>query len=241
MANKQKTAIVTGASQGIGAGLVRAFLDRGYNVVANSRKLTQANTFTESEQLALVDGDIGKPETAEKLVDVAKTRFGCIDVLVNNAGLLIPKAFTDYTTDDFNTLVSTILAGYFYPTQHAVKPMLAQRSGCIINISTMLVSQPNTVCPAALQIMVKGGVEAISRGLAIEYATQGIRFNTISAGAIDTPMHVPEAHEFLKALQPMGRMGTVKEIVDAVLFLVDADFTTGVVLHVDGGAHAGKW
>ncbi len=241
MANEKQTAIVTGASQGIGAGLVQAFLDRGYNVVANSRKLTAAKTFTESEHLALVDGDVGMPETAAKLVDVAKSRFGRLDVLINNAGLLIPKPFTDYTTDDFNTLVSTILAGYFYPTQHAVKPMLAQRSGCVINISTMLVSQPNAACPAALQIMVKGGIEAISRGLAIEYASQGIRFNTVSAGAIDTPMHVPEAHEFLKVLHPVGRMGKVKEIVDAVIFLVDADFTTGVVLHVDGGAHAGKW
>jgi len=241
MVDTRKTAIVTGASQGIGAGLVEAFLKRGYNVVANSRQITKANRVAASTNLALVDGDIGDPSTAAKIVDSAVSKFGRIDVLINNAGVFISKPFTEYTAEDFNGLVSTTLAGFLYLSQLAVKQMLKQKSGNIINVSTTLVDQPIAGVGAAVQVMLKGGLNAVTRALAIEYATEGIRVNTISAGVINTPMHKPETHDFLKGLQPVGRIGEVKEVVDAALFLTDATFTSGEVLHVDGGAHAGKW
>ena len=237
----KKTAIVTGASQGIGAGLVEAFLKRGYSVVANSRNITKANAFPAAANVALVDGDIGDPRTAAKIVDTAVSRFGRIDVLVNNAGIFIPKPFTEYTTEDLNALVSTTLAGFLYVSQLAVKRMLQQKSGSIVNVSTALVDQPIAGVPVAVQVMAKGSLHAVTRALAIEYAKEGIRVNTIALGTINTPMHKPETHEFLKGLHPVGRMGEVKEVVDAVLFLIDATFTTGEILHVDGGAHAGKW
>jgi NAD(P)-dependent dehydrogenase (short-subunit alcohol dehydrogenase family) len=241
MASKQKTVIVTGASQGIGAGAVRSFLDRGYNVVANSRNISKANPFAASANVALVDGDIGDPRTAAKIVDAAVSRFGRIDVLINNAGVLIPKPFTEYTTEEFNTLVSTTLAGFLYVSQLAVKQMLRQKSGSIVNVSTTLVDQPIAGVGAAVQIMMKGALKAVTRALAIEYAKEGIRVNTVALGVINTPMHKPETHDFLKGLHPVGRIGEVKEVVDAILFLTDATFTTGEILHVDGGAHAGKW
>jgi NAD(P)-dependent dehydrogenase (short-subunit alcohol dehydrogenase family) len=241
MANTLKTAIVTGASQGIGAGLVAAYLNRGYSVVANSRNIIKTNPFPASPNLALVGGDIGDPKTAAKIVETAVSRFGRIDVLINNAGIFIPKPFTEYTTEDFNTLVSTTLAGFLYVSQLSVKQMLRQKSGSIVNISTTLVDQPVAGVGAAVQIMIKGGLNAVTRALAIEYAKEGIRVNTVAAGVIDTPMHKPETLEFLKGLHPVGRVGEIKEIVDAVLFLTDATFTTGEILHVDGGAHAGKW
>jgi NAD(P)-dependent dehydrogenase (short-subunit alcohol dehydrogenase family) len=241
MANAAKTAIVTGASQGIGAGLVEAFLNRGYNVVANSRNITKANPFPAAANVALVDGDIGHPSTAARIVDTAVSRFCGIDVLINNAGVFIPKPFTEYTTEDFNTLVSTTLAGFFYVSQLAVKQMLRQKSGSIVNVSTSLVDQPIQGVDAAVQIMMKGALNAVTRALAIEYAQEGIRVNTIAPGVINTPMHKPETHDFLKELHPVGRIGEVKEVVDAALFLTDATFTSGEILHVDGGAHAGKW
>jgi len=241
MANTAKTAIVTGASQGIGAGLVEAFLKRGYNVVANSRNITKTNPFAAVENLALVDGDIGHPSTALAIVDTALSRFGRIDVLINNAGVFIPKPFTEYTTQDFNTLVSTTLAGFLYVSQLAVKQMSRQKSGSIINVSTTLVDQPIAGVGAAVQIMLKGALNAVTPALAIEYAKEGIRVNTIALGIINTPMHKPETHDFLKGLSPVGRIGEVKEVVDAALFLTDATFTSGEILHVDGGAHAGKW
>jgi NAD(P)-dependent dehydrogenase (short-subunit alcohol dehydrogenase family) len=241
MANSQKTAIVTGASQGIGAGLVEAFLERGYNLVANSRNITRANRFAIARNIVLVDGDIGERSTAAKIVDTALSKFGRIDVLINNAGVFIPKPFTEYTTQDFDTLVSTTLAGFLYVTQLTVKQMVKQKSGSIINISTTLVDQPIAGVGAAVQIMLKGALNAVTRALAIEYAKEGIRVNTISPGVINTPMHKPETHEFLKGLHPVGRIGEIKEIVDAALFLTNATFTSGEILHVDGGAHAGKW
>jgi len=241
VANIRKTAIVTGASQGIGAGLVEAYLKQGYNVVANSRNITKTNPFPASPNLALVAGDIGDPKTAANIVETAVSRFGRIDVLINNAGIFIPKPFTEYTTQDFNSLVSIMLAGFLYVSQLSVKEMLTQKSGSIINISTSLVEQPIAGVNASVQIMVKGGLDAITRALAIEYARDGIRVNTVAAGVIDTPMHKPDTHKFLKSLNPVGRLGEVKEIVDAVLYLTDATFTTGEILHVDGGVHAGKW
>jgi NAD(P)-dependent dehydrogenase (short-subunit alcohol dehydrogenase family) len=241
MANTQKTAIVTGASQGIGAGLVDAFLRRGYSVVANSRNIAKTNPFPASPNLALVGGDIGEPKTAAKIVETAVSRFGRIDSLINNAGIFIPKPFIEYTTEDFNALVSTVLAGFFYISQLSVKQMLRQKGGSIVNISTTFVDQPIAGVSAAVQIMIKGGLNSVTRALAIEYAKDGIRVNTVAAGIIDTPMHKPEILESLKGLQPVGRIGEVKEVVDAVLYLTDATFTTGEILHVDGGAHAGKW
>jgi NAD(P)-dependent dehydrogenase (short-subunit alcohol dehydrogenase family) len=241
MPDTHKTAIVTGASQGIGAGLVEAFLARDYRVVANSRNITKANPFPPSTNLALVDGDIADPQTAAKIADSAVSRFGRIDVLINNAGIFIPKPFPEYTTQDFNALISTTLAGFLYVSQLSVKQMLRQKAGSIVNISTTMVGHANAAVHASLQIMIKGGLDAVTRALAIEYAKDGIRVNTIAAGVIKTPMHKDETAESNKGVSPMGRMGEVKEIVDAVLFLTDATFTTGEILHVDGGAHAGKW
>jgi NAD(P)-dependent dehydrogenase (short-subunit alcohol dehydrogenase family) len=237
----RKTAIVTGASQGIGAGLAEAFLKQGYNVVANSRHITKSNSFAASASLALVDGDIGNRSTAAKIVDTAVSQFGRIDVLVNNAGVFIPKVFTEYTPEDFDTLVSTTLAGFLYVSQLAVKQMLTQKSGNIVNISTTLVDHPVAGVPVTVQVMAKGSLDAVTRALAMEYANDGIRVNTLALGVIKTPMHKPETYEFLKGLHPLGRMGEIKEVVDAVLFLTDATFITGEILHVDGGAHAGKW
>ena len=164
-----------------------------------------------------------------------------IDVLINNAGVFIPKPFTEYTTEDFNTLVSTTLAGFLYVSQLTIKQMLRQKSGSIINVSTTLVDQPIAGVGAAVQIMLKGALNAVTRALAIEYAKDGIRANTIAPGVINTSMHKPETHDFLKGLSPVGRIGEVKEVVEAALFLTDATFTSGEILHVDGGAHAGKW
>ena len=236
-----ETAVVTGASHGIGAGLVTRFLEKGYNVVGNSRAITKSTNLTPSPRLALVDGDIGDCATAQKITDTAIARFGRIDVLVNNAGLLLAKPFIDYTSVDFDALVSTILAGFFYISQNAAKQMLRQQSGHIVNISTSVVDQPIAGVPCALQVLTKGGLHAVARALAIEYAGQGIRVNTVALGAIRTPMHKMEAHDFLKSLQPIGRMGEIDEVVDAVMYLNDATFVPGEVLHVDGGAHAGKW
>ena len=241
MASKQEAAIVTGASQGIGAGLVEAFLQRGYRVVANSRHISKANPFAASANLALVDGDIGEAKTAAKIAETAVSRFGRIDVLVNNAGIFIPKAFTEYTTEDFNALVSTTLAGFLYISQLSVKQMLKQKHGSIINVSTTLVDQPIAGVGAAVQTLVKGGLHAVTRALALEYAKDGIRVNTVALGVIKTPMHRPETYDALRGLHPVGRLGEVREVVDAVLYLTDATFTTGEILHVDGGAHAGKW
>ena len=241
MASNQKTVIVTGASQGIGAGVAQSFLDRDYNVVANSRNITKANPFVAAANVALVDGDIGNPNTAATIVDTAISRFGRIDVLINNAGVFIPKPFIEYTTEDFDTLVSTTLAGFLYVSQLTIKQMLRQKSGSIVNVSTTLVDQPVAGVGAAVQIMMKGALHAVTRALAIEYAKEGIRVNTVALGVINTPMHQPETHDFLKGLHPVGRIGEVKEVVDAILFLTDATFTSGEILHVDGGAHAGKW
>lgn len=236
-----KTAIITGASSGIGLGLTMALLESGYCVVANSRRVTEAGTLVASKSLALVDGDIASSETAHCIVETAIQRFGAVDVLVNNAGLFIPKPFTDYTTEDFERLVSTNLTGFLYITQEAVRQMKRQGAGHVVTITTTLADQPIAGVPAAIPILTKGGLNAVTAALAIEYAGDGIRFNAIGAGIIDTPMHKPETHGFLKTLHPIERIGNVSEIVDAVLYLTDATFVTGEVLHVDGGAHAGKW
>ncbi len=242
MAHTQKTAIVTGGSQGIGAGLVKAFLDRGYNVVANSRNITTSGAFGASENLALVDGSIAEAATAAKVADVAMSRFGSIDALVNNAGIFFTKPFTDYTVDDLRSLVSVNIEGFLFISQLAIKQMLAQKTGgSIVNITSTMVDHPIAGINAAVAMITKGGLEAATRSLAMEYAQQGIRVNAVAPGIVDTPMHKDDPKDFLRTLQPMGGISAVKDIVDAIVYLTEAGQVTGEVLHVDGGAHVGKW
>jgi NAD(P)-dependent dehydrogenase (short-subunit alcohol dehydrogenase family) len=242
MADTQKTAIVTGGSQGIGAGLVQAFLDRGYNVVAKSRNITKSGAFEASDKLALVDGSIAEAATAASIAEVAKSRFGSIDALVNNAGIFFSKHFTDYTLDDLRTLVSVNIEGFLFISQLAIKQMLAQKSGgSIVNITSTMVEHPISGINASVAMITKGGLEAVTRSLAMEYAKQGIRVNAVAPGVVDTPMHKDDPKDFLKTLQPMGQISDVKDIVDAIVYLTEAGQVTGEVLHVDGGAHVGKW
>src|SRR5215468_7556368 len=242
MKNKRKqTAVITGASSGIGLGLTKAFLAEGFNVVANARRVTSAGTLTPSDDLLLVDGDVGNPSTAYNLINTAEQRFGRLDVLINNAGIFVPKPFTEYTAEDFGRVVSTNLAGFFYVSQEAARHMRQSGGGHILTITTTLAQQPVAGVNAALTNLTKGGLNSVTRALAIEYAAEGIRVNAIAPGIVDTPMHRPENHETLKRLHPIARLGTVQEIVEAALFLVRASFITGEVLYVDGGAHAGKW
>jgi NAD(P)-dependent dehydrogenase (short-subunit alcohol dehydrogenase family) len=242
MANTQKTAIVTGGSHGIGAGLVKAFLERGYNVVANSRNITTSGTFEASDKLALVDGNIAEAATAAKIAETATGRFGSIDALVNNAGIYFSKPFTDYTVDDLRSLVSVNIEGFLFITQLAIRQMLAQKTGgSIVNITSTMVDHPIAGINATVAMITKGGLEAVTRSLAMEYAKQGIRVNAVAPGIVDTPMHVGDPKDFLRTLQPMGQISDVKDIVDAVVYLTEAGQVTGEVLHVDGGAHVGKW
>ncbi len=242
MVNTQKTVIVTGGSRGIGAGLVTAFLDRDYNVVANSRNISKSGTFEASDKLALVDGSIAEAPTAAKIVEVAKNKFGSIDVLVNNAGIYFSKHFTDYTIDDLRSLTSVNIEGFFFMSQLAIKEMVAQETGgSIVNITTTLVGHPIAGINSAVPMITKGGLEGVTRSLAMEYVKQGIRVNAVAPGIVDTPMHKNDPKEFLKTLQPMGQISEVKDIVDAVVYLTEAGQVTGEVLHVDGGAHVGKW
>jgi NAD(P)-dependent dehydrogenase (short-subunit alcohol dehydrogenase family) len=234
-----KTAIITGAQQGIGAGLVEAFLKAAYNVVATSRNVSES--FTASRSLILIDGDIGKEETAAKCVGAAIERFGTINVLVNNAGIFYTKPFTEFTTENFNALVSTNLLGFLYITQLTVKQMLKQKSGNVVNITGSLADNPIAGVNASVSMITKGGLNTVTRSLAIEYAKEGIRFNAVAPGAVDTPLHKDDPKDFLRTLQPMGRIAEVKDVVDAVLYLAHAGQVTGEILHVDGGAHAGRW
>src|SRR6266850_2844167 len=238
MADK-KTAIVTGASQGIGAGLVDAFLNEGYNVVGTARNATQL--LTASPSLILVDGDIGKEQTATKCVEAALKSFGTINVLVNNAWIFYTKPFTDFTTDNVNALVSVNLFGFLYITQLTVKQMLKQKSGSVVSISGSLADHPIAGVNASVSMITKGGLNSVTRSLAIEYAKEGIRFNAVAPGVVDTPLHKDDSKDFLRSLQPLGKIAKVKDIVQAVLYLAEADQVTGEVLHVDGGAHAGRW
>ena len=242
MVNTQKTAIVTGASQGIGAGLVEAFLKRGYSVVANSLDITKTNPFPASANLALVEGDIGDPNTAAKIVDAAVSRFGRIDVLGNIAGIFISKPFTDYTIKDLRSLVSVNIEGFFFISRLAIRQMLAQKTGgSIVNITSTLVDHPIAGSHASVAMITKGGLQAVTRSLAMEYVKQGIRVNAVAPGVVDTPMHKDDPKDLLRNLQPMGQISDVKDIVDAVVYLTEARQVTGEVLHVDGGAHVGKW
>jgi NAD(P)-dependent dehydrogenase (short-subunit alcohol dehydrogenase family) len=240
MASK-KTVIVTGASQGIGAAIVYAFLARGYRVVATSRSITRSGLAPTSD-LVLVDGDIGWAETAEKVARAAIDKFGSIDHVVNNAGIFLAKPFTDYTADDFERLVATNLAGFVYITQAAVRQMLLQGTGgSVTTITAALADNPMTGSPASVAMMTKGGLNAITVSLANEYAKSNIRFNAVAPGVVNTPLHKDNSKELLMTLTPMGIVAEVEDIADAVIYLTEARCVTGEVLHVDGGAHVGRW
>jgi NAD(P)-dependent dehydrogenase (short-subunit alcohol dehydrogenase family) len=242
MSGPNKTAIVTGASQGIGAGVVQAFVERGFNVVANSRKITQSTGIAASNRVALVDGHIGDPATAARIVETAVSRFKTIDALVNNAGIFVTKPFTDFSHEDFKSLISTNVEGFLYVTQLCVKQMLAQKTGgSVVTISAALAVNPIAGVKASIPMLTKGGLNTITKHLAIEYAKDGIRFNAVAPGVVDTPMHENDPKEVLQSLNPMGVLSSIKDIVDAVMYLTEANTVTGDILFVDGGAHNGRW
>jgi NAD(P)-dependent dehydrogenase (short-subunit alcohol dehydrogenase family) len=242
MEPNQKTVIVTGASQGIGAGIVQTFLSRGYNVVGTARSATKSKELSASDHLALIDGDIGQFETAHKVAELAIKKFGAIDAVVANAGIFLVKPFTEYTADDFHALVSTNLAGFIYVTQLAVKQMQSQKSGgSIVSISAALVDNPIAGITASLSMITKGGLNAVTRSLALEYAKEHIRFNAVAPGVVDSPLHAEDPEDSLKTLSPMGTISSVEDIASAVIYLTEARQITGEVVHVDGGAHVGKW
>jgi NAD(P)-dependent dehydrogenase (short-subunit alcohol dehydrogenase family) len=230
-----KVAIITGASQGIGAGLVEAYRHAGYAVVGTSRSISSSD----DPGFLTLQGDIAKIDTAQRVVDEATRRFGRIDSLINNAGLSIGKPFDEYTPDDFAAVTAVNLAGFFHITQRAVRTMLLQGNGHIVNVSTSLVDHANSHAVAALASLTKGGLAAATRSLAIEYASRGIRVNAVSLGVIKTPMYGPESYEAIAALHPMGRAGEISDVVDGILYLERATFVTGETLHIDGGQAAG--
>ena len=238
---RPKTMIVTGASRGIGAGVTKAFLERGYDVVANSRHFKDSE-FKPADRLELVEGDIAEASTARRIAAVALARFGSIDGVVNNAGIFFTKPFTSYTAHDFELLSGTNLRGYIHITQLAVKQMLAQQTGgSVVSVTSAMVEHPIAGVAASLPMITKGGLEAITRSLAMEYAKERIRFNAVAPGVVDTPMHANESKEMLKRLSPMGEISDVEDIVHAIVYLTEARHVTGEVLHVDAGAHNGKW
>jgi NAD(P)-dependent dehydrogenase (short-subunit alcohol dehydrogenase family) len=238
----EKTAIVTGASQGIGAGIVKGFVEREFNVVASSRKVSRSTEVVASSNVALVDGDIGEPATAARIVEAALSRFKSIDVLVNNAGIYFTKPFTDYTVEDFNRLVSTNVQGFLFVTQLAIKQMLAQKTGgSIVTITAALARNPIQGVAATVPMLTKGGLETITQHLAMEYAKDGIRVNAVAPGAVYTPLHDQTPKDVMESLSPMGRPSTVKDITEAVMYLTEAATVTGDTLYVDGGAHFGRW
>jgi NAD(P)-dependent dehydrogenase (short-subunit alcohol dehydrogenase family) len=242
MQSDRKTVIVTGASQGIGAAIAQAFLTRGYNVVGTARNVTKSKELPLSDRLALIDGDIGQFGTAQKIAELALEKFGSIDAVVASAGIFVVKPFTDYTTDDFHALISTNLAGFIHITQLAVKQMQAQKTGgSVVTITAALAENPIAGVTASLSMITKGGLETVTRHLAMEYAEQHIRFNAVAPGAVNTPLHANDSKESLRAQSPMATISTVEDIASAVVYLTEAHQITGEVLHVDGGAHLGKW
>jgi len=238
MATEQMVAIITGASQGIGAGAVQAYRKLGYTVVANSRRIDPSS----DPGVLVVPGDIADPETGARLVELALEHFGRIDTLVNNAGVFVAKPFTDYDDTDFDLVTGVNLRGFFSVTRPAIAAMLRNngvRRGHVVNISTSLTDHANTAVPSALASLTKGGLNAVTKSLAIEYAARGVRVNAVSPGIIRTPMHAEDSYDYLAALHPVGRMGTIGDIAEAIAYLETAEFVTGEILHVDGGQSAG--
>jgi NAD(P)-dependent dehydrogenase (short-subunit alcohol dehydrogenase family) len=230
-----RVAIVTGASQGIGAGVLGAFRDAGYAVVGTARTMAASA----DPDVVVVTGDLAAPDTAERVVRAALDRFGRIDTLVNNAGIYLGKPFTDYTAEDFATITAVSLAGFFHITQRAVRQMLEQGGGHVVNVSTSLVDHPDSRRPSALPALTKGGLVAVTRSLAIEYAARGVRVNAVALGVIRTPAHDPASYAGLAGLHPLGRIGDVSDVVDGILYLERAPFVTGEIVHIDGGQAAG--
>src|SRR5580704_17105412 len=234
MNTETKTAIVTGASSGIGLGITQALLERGWRVVATSRALSK------SDDLVLVDGDAGKKETAVKVVEAALNHFGRIDLLVNNAGIYIQRAFTDYSEEDYDLVMKTNVASFFFMTQQVIPQMKKQNSGHVVDISAVVADQPSAAAPAVLAVLSKSPMAAVNKASALEYAAYNIRFNTVSPGIVNTPMHANQDHAALAKFDPLARMGEVEDIIDAVLYLQNATFVTGENIRVDGGVHAGR-
>lgn len=235
MGTEQKVAVITGASQGIGAALVKAYRDRNFRVVATARSIKPSN----DDDVVTVAGDIADPKTADRVISQAIKRFGRVDTLVNNAGVFIAKPFTDYTAEDYATALGVNVAGFFNITQRAVAEMEKQGSGHVVQITTSLVDHAIQGVPSVLASLTKGGLNAATKSLAIEYAKKGIRANAVAPGVIKSPMHQAETHAALSALHPVGHMGEMSDIVDAVMYLERAGFVTGEILHVDGGQSAG--
>ena len=235
MSNSQRVAIITGASQGIGQSLVSAYRKLGYGVIANSRTITESD----DPMVLTVPGDIAQPGVGQRIVDAALERFGRIDTVVNNAGIFIAKPFTDYTDEDYDAVTGVNMRGFFEVSRAAVAAMLGNGGGHVVNISTSLVDHANSGVPSVLASLTKGGLNAATKALAIEYASQGIRANAVALGVIRTPMHDPSSYDALAKLHPVGRLGEIDDVVDAVLYLENAPFVTGEILHVDGGQSAG--
>jgi NAD(P)-dependent dehydrogenase (short-subunit alcohol dehydrogenase family) len=235
MGSEQKVAVITGASQGFGAGLVKAYRDRNYRVIANSRSIKPSK---DSDVLTIA-GDVADPKTADRIVEEGLARFGRIDTLINNAGIFIAKPFIDYTEEDYASVLAINLGGFFRVTRRVAAEMLKQESGHIVQITTSLIDHANSNVPSVLASLTKGGLNAATKSLAIEYAKKGVRVNAVAPGVMKTPMHKPETHEFKAKLHPMGRMGEIQDIVGAIMFLESAPFVTGEILHVDGGQSAG--
>ena len=238
--NEKSVAIVTGASSGIGLGIAQALLQHGYRVVGTSRTITKSKELKPSSDLVLIDGEASKKETAVKVAESALKHFGRIDLLVNNAGIFIPKAFTDYTEDDYNLVMNTNVASFFFMTQQVIPQMKKQKAGHVVSISAVLADQPSASVPALMAVLSKSPLPAASKALALEYAASNIRFNTVSPGIIDTPMHAEGNHEAMAKFHPLARLGEISDVVDAVLYLQKATFVTGENIRVDGGVHAGR-
>ena len=238
--NEKPVAIVTGASSGIGLGIAQALVEREYRVVGTSRSITRSRELKASSDLVLVDGDAGRKETAVKVAEAAVKHFGRIDLLVNNAGIFIPKPFLEYSEDEFNLVMNTNVASFFYMTQQVIPQMKKQKSGHVVNISAVLADQPSGSVPALLAVLSKSPMPAVSKALALEFAADNIRFNTVSPGNVNTPMHANDDHEAMAKFHPLGRIGEISDVVDAVLYLQNATFVTGENIRVDGGVHAGR-
>jgi NAD(P)-dependent dehydrogenase (short-subunit alcohol dehydrogenase family) len=239
-ANEQPIAIITGASSGIGLGITLALIEHGYGVVGTSRTISKSKELEASADLVLIDGDGSKKETAVKVAEAAIKHFGRIDLLVNGAGIFLPKPFTEYTEDDYHLVMNTNVASFFFMTQQVIPQMKKQNSGHVVNISAVLADQPSASAPALLAVLSKSTMPAVSKALALEYAANNIRFNTVSPGNVNTPMHAKDNHAALAKFHPLGRIGEISDVVDAVLYLQNATFVTGENIRVDGGVHAGR-